>query len=80
MERLAATELRTAVNAVRHLAGLSAATFTNSGAASTVISPVDINELRSHLDAPAPAVGLPIGGWTETPLMAQSAAIKAVHF
>lgn len=74
------TQLRTAVNAIRILAGLGAATFTYSGAAGTVVHATDINELRSDLDAAAPAVGLPTGVWTDNPLVAGSTVIKAVHF
>lgn len=71
-------ELRTAVNAVRALAGLSAATFTDAATRGVVVKAVHINELRSALDAAMSALGLPSGGWTDT--IAARTVIRAVHF
>jgi hypothetical protein len=52
------TEARTAVNAVRALAGLAAATFTDTAAAGTACRSVHITELRTALNAARAALGL----------------------
>jgi PKD repeat protein len=70
-------ELRTAVNAVRALAGLSAATFTDSATPGVVIKAVHITELRTALDPALSALGLPTGGYTDT--ISRGVIVKAVH-
>lgn len=72
------SELRTAVNAVRALVGLTAFTFTGSATSGTIISAVHVTELRTALDAARAALGLSTGGYTDAPLT--GAEIKAVHF
>ncbi|MFP5245411.1 MAG: FG-GAP-like repeat-containing protein, partial [Thermoanaerobaculia bacterium] len=71
-------ELRTAVNAVRALAGLAPASFTDSGAAGTIIKAVHLTELRTALDAARATLALPAGGYTNPSLA--GIAIKLVHF
>jgi hypothetical protein len=71
-------ELRTAVNAVRAQAGLSAATYTDPAAAGVVVKAVHITELRSSLDTAMSALGLATGGWTDASL--SGVRIKATHF
>jgi hypothetical protein len=71
-------ELRTAVNAVRALAGLAAATFTDAAVRGVVVKAVHINELRTALDAALTALGLPAGGYTD--VLARGVLIKAIHF
>lgn len=71
-------ELRTAVNAVRAQAGLSAATFTDATAAGLVVKAVHVTELRTALDQARTALGLSTGGWTDSSLT--GVVIKAVHF
>lgn len=72
------SQLRTAANAVRALAGLSAASFTDSASPGVVVKAVHITELRSALDAAMSALGLATGGWTDSLLT--GVIIKAVHF
>jgi fibronectin type 3 domain-containing protein len=71
-------ELRTAVNAVRALAGLTSATFTDSATRGVVVKAVHINELRTVLDTALSALGLATGGYTDT--ITRGVVIKAIHF
>ncbi|MEA2236069.1 MAG: hypothetical protein QOC81_793 [Thermoanaerobaculia bacterium] len=72
------SQLRTAVNAVRLLGGLTAAAFTDTGAAGTTIRALHVTELRSRLDEARGPLGFTTGGYTDgTP---ENTAIKAVHF
>jgi hypothetical protein len=70
------SQLRTAVNAVRLLAGLGSGSFTGTATFGTVIGAIQINELRSSLDAARGTLGFSTGGYTNTSLI--GAAIKAV--
>ena len=70
--------LRRAVNAVRRLAGLSNASFTDPAQPGIVVKAVHILELRVALDAARTALILPSGGWSE--LIAPGVIIKARHF
>jgi Divergent InlB B-repeat domain len=72
------SQLRTAVNAVRLLAGLPAASFTDAATAGTPIQAMHVTELRSALDAALGTLGLSTSGYTDAPL--SGVDIKAVHF
>jgi hypothetical protein len=67
------TEMRTAVNAVRALAGQSAFTF----ATGSVISAVHLTQLRSALDAARSTLGLPALGYTDP--SPTGVTVKRVH-
>jgi hypothetical protein len=71
-------QLRTAVNAVRLLAGLTATSCTDAAAPGTRIRAVHVTELRSSLDAARGALGLATVGYTSDVL--NGSIIKAVHF
>jgi hypothetical protein len=71
-------QLRTAVNAVRALAGLGAAGFTDAATAGTPIRAVHVTELRTAVDAARAALSLSTGGYTDGSLA--GVRIKAVHF
>jgi len=71
-------ELRSAVNAVRAAAGLSAATWTDSSLTGVVVQAAHVSELRSNLDAARSLLGLSTGGYTDT-LTPGTTLIKAVH-
>ncbi len=71
------SEARSAVNAVRTLAGLSAATFTSSGAAGTTIQAIDLQELRDALDPALAALGITPPSYDE-PIMA-GVLLKSLH-
>jgi hypothetical protein len=71
------TDLRTAVNAVRTLAGLGAATWTNSVVAGSTIRAADVTDLRTNLDVAMAILGLRIGGYTDASLT--GVVVKAVH-
>lgn len=73
------TELRSAVNAVRAAAGLSAATWTDSSLSNVEIKAVHINELRSNLDAARSVLGLSSGSYTDSTLTVGVTIVKAVH-
>ncbi len=69
-------QARTAVNAVRQLAGLTAATFTDTASAGVMVKAVHITEMRTALDAALGPLGRGSGGYTDaTPVV-----IKAAHF
>jgi len=70
-------ELRTAVNAVRSLAGLTAFSFTDSASAGVLIKATHINQLRTALDAALSPLGFATGGYTDT--LSAGVPIKAVH-
>lgn len=70
------TELRTAVNAMRAAAGLTAHAFTDP---LTIIEAVHMTELRSALDAARAAIGLPALAYSDDPLVAQSTTVKAAQ-
>jgi hypothetical protein len=72
------SQLRTAVNAVRALAGLSAASFTNAATASVSIKAVHVTEMRTALDQARSALSLSTGGYTDASLA--SVKVKAIHF
>ena len=73
-------ELRTAVNAVRAQAGLSAASFTDSAAHGVVVKAVHITELRSALEAAMSSMGFGTMTYTDSTLTPRSTVVKAVHF
>jgi RHS repeat-associated protein len=77
------TELRSAVNAVRSLAGLSAATWTNPTLTPGVsqINKSDIQDLRVKLDEALSALGIPTAAYTDDPLAGTPSGtlIKRVH-
>lgn len=71
-------QLRTAVNAVRQLAGLAPSTFTNASLAGVNIRRVHVNELRTALNQARTALTFPTLTFTDT-LVAQTTPVKAVH-
>ena len=74
------TQLRTAVNATRVLAGLSAATFTDTISTLVQVKKIHIDELRTNLNASRAALGLVVLGYTDPSITAASTTIKAAHF
>ena len=68
---------RTAVNAVRLLAGLPAATFTDTATAGTAIRALHVTELREALDPALESLGRATSAYTDQSLT--GVAIKAVH-
>jgi hypothetical protein len=74
------TELRTAVNAVRTLAGLSAGSYTDStltpGVA--VVKAAHLTDLRTALDAACSALLLPAISYTSPSIVAGTTTISAV--
>ncbi|MEO6486648.1 MAG: Ig-like domain repeat protein, partial [Thermoanaerobaculia bacterium] len=74
-------ELRTAVQAVRSLAGLAPAIFSDATIDTTVlVKATHISQLRSALGAARGALGLPPLTYTDPTLTAGSTIIKAAHF
>ena len=73
------TELRAAVNAVRALAGLAAATWTTINVGDPIIT-TPITELRTALDAArsTPTLALPAISYTD-PTLSAGTRIKAAH-
>jgi hypothetical protein len=72
------TELRTAVNAVRAAASLSAATWTNSSLSGAWIQAVDVSELRTTLGDAISALDLTAPTYTDSTLT-NTTTIKKVH-
>lgn len=77
------TELRTAVNAVRTLAGLSAAQWTNQTLTATVsvISADDVRDLRIKLDEALTALGIQTSNYDDQTLSGapNGTVIKKIH-
>jgi hypothetical protein len=74
------TELRTAVNALRATAGLSASTFTDAALSSSIkVKAVHVQELRNALAAARTSLELPAVSFTDPTLTAGSTKAKAVH-
>jgi hypothetical protein len=71
-------ELRTAINAVRALAGQSAAPFTDTVSRGVVVKAIHITQLRTYLDQAMTVLGFGTGGYTDATLT--RVVIKAVHF
>jgi hypothetical protein len=72
------SQLRTAVDAVRMLAGQGIGGYTDAAAAGTIIKAVHVTELRLAIDAARGALGLPTPGYTDA--APGGLPIKAVHF
>jgi hypothetical protein len=75
------TELRTAVNAMRTLAGLGAASFTDPTLTpqTSIIKAAHITELRNALAAARSALGVPALTFTDPTLTTGVATMKALH-
>jgi hypothetical protein len=74
------TELRTAVDAVRTLAVLPAATYTPPAIASGAqIRRLNLTELRTALDAARSTLGLTAASYTDPTITAGSTPVKAAH-
>jgi hypothetical protein len=74
------TELRQAVNAVRALAGLPAAAWTDLSPAGVVIKAVHLQELRTSLDQALIALTRTTAVYTDPTLTPSTTQVKAVHF
>src|SRR5207253_6193470 len=72
------SQARTAVNAVRHLAGLDPVVFTDAASAGVVVRSLHITEMRSALDEALGPLDRTVSGYTDTSLT--GIVIKAVHF
>jgi hypothetical protein len=73
------SELRTAINAVRATAGLSATTFTDANLGGIKIKGIHVSELRSSLDAARSALSLSTVTYSDSPISAQTTKVKAAH-
>lgn len=74
------SELRTAVNAVRALAGLGAFDFTSPvPAASVAVRKAHMDDLRISLSAARAALGLSALSLTDATIVAGSTSVKATH-
>jgi hypothetical protein len=75
------TQLRTAVNAVRILAGAGAASFTDPDLGTSIfVRKIHMDELRTALNGGRTALLLPAISFTEPTLTALATTIKAIHF
>ena len=72
------SERRSAVNAVRALAGLAPFSFTDSAVPGLRVRAIHVNELRTALDQALAVLGYPTGGYTGT--VTSGTVIQAVHF
>ena len=75
------TELRTAINAVRVLAGLSAFAFTDSTitASFTTVNRIHVIELRAALDAARVTLGMAALTYTDATIIVRATRIRAAH-
>jgi hypothetical protein len=72
------TELRTAVNAVRLLAGVGTFSFTDPVLTNVNVKSVHVTQLRTNLDTALTALTLPTSAYTNS--AAASTVVKAVDF
>lgn len=72
------TELRTAANAVRAAAGLTAASFTDPALTEMAIKAVHLSELRASVEAGRAALGLSVTTFTD-PALAAGNNVRAAH-
>ena len=72
-------QLRTAVNAVRVLAGFAMFGFTDPSNPGVAVRALHVNELRTRLDEALGPLGRGIGGYTDT-ITAGVTTIRALHF
>jgi len=72
------SQIRTATDSVRQLAGIGIAAFTDSASPGVMIRSVHLSEIRLRLDEALSALGVISGGYTDAALT--GAVIKAVHF
>ena len=73
------TELRTAINAIRSLAGLGAASWTNGPLSGAVIYATDVSELRTKLGEALPILALATPSYTDSSLVSGTTTIKRLH-
>jgi hypothetical protein len=73
-------DLRTAINAKRALAGLSAAVFTDPTLTTSIkVKAVHISEMRTAMDAARTILGQSTGGYTDPTLTVGTTKVKAIH-
>jgi YD repeat-containing protein len=72
-------DIRTAINAVRAVAGLSAATWTRSDLTNLPIVVNDLAELRARLGEALTALGISVAAYTDPILTANVTLIKGAH-
>jgi hypothetical protein len=73
------TELRAAINAVRGLAGMGDASFTDPALAGRVAKTTHIAELRTALNTALSTLGLPAPGYTDASLTVRTTRIRVAH-
>lgn len=73
------SQLRTAVNAVRTLAAIGNATFTNASLAAVPVRAVHVTELRTALAAARSALSLPSISWVDATITPGVTPAKGVH-
>lgn len=74
------SELRSAANAVRQLAGLPVSTFTDPVlTTATTVKAVHVTEVRAAVESARRALGLPSMAWTDTTVQPGETKIKTVH-
>jgi serine protease len=73
------TELRSAINAVRALAGLAPMTFTDGSLAGMVIRALHLQEMRGALSEARVVLGFPAPAYTDPVLTSGVTAVKAAH-
>ncbi|HJT67512.1 MAG TPA: fibronectin type III domain-containing protein [Pyrinomonadaceae bacterium] len=72
-------DVRTAINAVRAAANLSAATWTRSTLTGLAIQASDVQEMRDRLGEALTALSVSVSGYTDPTLTAGTTLIKAIH-
>lgn len=72
-------QLRSAINAVRALANLSPASFTNVSLTGVLVKKIHVDEMRSNLDAARSAMSLSALTYTDPTINQYSTIIKAAH-
>jgi hypothetical protein len=74
------TELRTAIDAVRTLAGLGGGTYSDLSPAGVVVKKTHIDEMRAALDPARSTLSLSPLTYTDTTITLNTTIVKAAHF
>jgi hypothetical protein len=74
------TELRQAINLLRHAAGLGDFSFTDPSPAGVTVQALHVQQMRTALADAQAALGLPPSVLTDPTITSGSTLVKAAHF
>jgi hypothetical protein len=74
------TEIRSAINLLREVAGIGDFSFTDPAPTGVAIQALHLQQMRTALTDARNALGLPVAAFTDPTITAASTVIKATHF